>query len=269
MFAPGWKPGSDRSDPGSGPDAGPAADHPTGCDGHPRPWPAADAGSHAQRPGPALPLHPHASLLSGFNCCTSYCHPPKTFYSPDPSCTNQNPCTGPDDAVSLGSDAGGSSCPCTSLNADAEFGPNPSLSPRSCARNNRSPRFDADPAAPHHCPVTNIHPCPRADPHTGFILHTTFSSCTAPSAELCACPSTNPGPTADPESLHFSPCSNPSRSSSHSSNPSLHPSPCLVSNAHPDHCVAARPRTTGPDAHLQFCPRRDLGSCCRFVPRLG
>lgn len=69
----GWEPRSDGGDPGSGPDPGPAANHPTGCNGHPWPWSTTNAGGHAQRAGPALPLHSHAPIISSFNLSTQYC----------------------------------------------------------------------------------------------------------------------------------------------------------------------------------------------------
>lgn len=69
-----WYPaGSDGDGSGSGPDHWPAAGHSSRGHGHPRTRSAAHAGSAAQRPGAALPLHSHR-LSSHANIKHRYDH---------------------------------------------------------------------------------------------------------------------------------------------------------------------------------------------------
>ncbi|KAL0198349.1 hypothetical protein M9458_006889, partial [Cirrhinus mrigala] len=83
------EPGLDGCDPGARSDHRPAAGHSSGGDGHSRTRSAAYAGSHAQRPSPAVPVHTHGPCTSvrprcprhdnlirhpSHNCTSSCCH---------------------------------------------------------------------------------------------------------------------------------------------------------------------------------------------------
>lgn len=136
----GREPRSDSGDPGSRPDPGTAANHPPGCNSHPRPWTAANAGRHApQWSGPAIPLHSYASILISLNFRSHCCYPYKTCPSPD--CSNpdvhtdasENPCTSPDDSLILSPNTNDSpsACPntCCRSNTNAQLSPSPSADP--------------------------------------------------------------------------------------------------------------------------------------------
>lgn len=226
----GWKPRSDSGDPGSGPDPGTVANHPTGCHSHPWSWPAANAGSHAQWPSPALPLHSRAPVLISFIFISHYNY--KACCSSDPSDPRSSP----------GSDNSSSSpnpndCPCSIPDTNATFGPHPSLSVST------NPSFSC---------FTIISPCTVSDVYfyacPGFILHTSLCPHTTPSGKTCACPSTKC-------SLH------PYRRLVPYPNPDCSVTTCSRTS---------RTSVPAPDTCLQPCPSLNLRSspnaCCRSCP---
>lgn len=219
----GRKPRSDGGDPGSRPDPGTAANHPTGCNSHPWPWSTVNAGSNAQWPGPALPLHSDSTIIFSYNFSYHSCCTYKICHSPDPSnpdvnsTSSQSLCASPDNSLVLSPNTNDSpfACPstCCRPNTDAKFSPhssfrpcaNPSHSPCTCSLASCSPgpisntRFSGRPVT-RPCTLANIHSCAcfatSCNPllHTGVTVHTSFS-CTAPTGKICSSPSTKCRPT--------------------------------------------------------------------------
>lgn len=213
----GRKPRSDSGDPGSRPDPGTAADHPAGCNSHPRPRSTTNAGSYAQWPGPALPLHSDSTIIFSSNFSTCSCYPCQTHCSPDPpnpnvnSSSTQSFCTSPDDSLicSPNPNDGPFACPnaCCRPDTDAKFSPHSSSSPH--ANPSRSPRAHFPTGCrpgcisnapfsryPVTCPCTlaNIHShdcfATSCNPllHTDVALHTSLSCCTAPAGIIGSSP---------------------------------------------------------------------------------
>ncbi|KAA8585648.1 hypothetical protein FQN60_004342 [Etheostoma spectabile] len=230
-----WKPRSDGGDPGSGSDPGTAANHPTGCNSDPWSWSAANAGSHAQRSGPALPLHSHAPILIGSNVRS-----PSDPSNPNVnSNSSQSPCASPDDPFRPRPNHNDSPCTCPYTNA--KFGPHSSCANPSSSRN---PVIST-------CTISSIHSCScpatHCSPglHTGFILHTSLCPRTTPGGKICPFPSRKCRPTyvSDTSLYHsLNPCTKPSPS--HCANPSLHPYPLLISYTNPNCSVDSCPGTS-------------------------
>lgn len=232
----GWKPRSDGGDPGSGPDPGTAANHPPGCNSHSRSWSAANAGSHAQRPGPALPLHSHPPILISRNF-SAHSDPSSPNVNADSS---HNPCASPDG--SLGPRPNPNAIPRTRPNANAKLGAHIPCANPSCSRYHPviSP-----------CTVSNIHSCAGPASRCSPGLHTSLCPRTTPSGKNCAYPVTKcrPGHVSDSLRLSFNPCANPG----------LHPRPRFIPYTNPNCSVAPCPGTRrasspDPDPCLQPCP---------------
>lgn len=240
----GRKPGSDGGDPGSGPDPGTVADHPTGCDNHPWSWSATNAGCHAQWPGPTLPFHSHAPLLITFNSSANCSCPHKACCSSDVS--NSRSIPSPDYSFSTSPNSNGCPCTCTntcsrpSSNTNATFGPNSNLS--SCAIPSHQPIINSS------CTISTIHFCACTvgpDLDTGFILYTSLCPRTTPRGKTCSCPSAKC-------SLSFG------------AKPSTYPYPRLVPHANPNCSVSTCSSCTSfpaPNTCLQPCPSLNLSPC--------
>lgn len=239
--AAGRKPGSDGGDPGSGPDPGTVADHPTGCDNHPWSRSATDAGCHAQWPGPTLPFHSHAPLLISFNSSANCCCPHKACCSSNVSTSRSIP--SPDYSFSTSPNSNGCPSTCTntgsspSSNRNATFGPNSNLS--SCANPSHQPITNSS------CTTSTIHFCACTvgpDLDTGCILHTSLCPRTTPRAKTCSCPSAK--------------CS-----LSLGAKPSTYTYPRLVPHTNPNYGVSTCSSCTSipaPDTCLQPCPSLNL-----------